>query len=152
MSAVQTLFGNIGGFFTNLYVSKNYLQAGIVVVLIFLLVLSSAQLRRHYVHGSLKGVVVGLFFGFLLTLFLEGFLLIAGRTALTEILGWKNAPKPIMTALDLGHEKLVNVLGVTSEIPSSFAKNDPTIDSAISTLQSLNPDEIKKVKAILCEP
>lgn len=152
MKVAQTLFTNIGNYFSNLSISTGYLQAGAVLILVFLLVLSFAQFRRHYVHGSLKGVVVGLFFGFLLTLFLEGFLLIAGRTALTEMLGWKNAPKPVMTALDLGHEKLINVLGVTNEIPSSFANSNPTIENALSTLQSLNPNEIKKVKAIICEP
>lgn len=152
MSAVQTFFSNIGNYFVNLYFTRNYLQAGAIIILVFLLVLTLAQIRRHYVHWSFKGALMGLFFGFLITLFIEGFLLIAGRTALTEILGWRNAPKPIMTALDLGREKLVNVLGITSEIPSSFANSDPTVDIAISTLQSLNPDEIKKVKAIICDP
>jgi hypothetical protein len=88
--------------------------------------------------------LIGLFFGVLLTLILEGFLLINGHTAITSLLGWKNAPKPISTVLDLGKEKLTNVLGMEA--------NNPTSTDAIKVLQSLNVAEIKKVKAIICEP
>ena len=51
--------------------------------------------------------------GFVLALIMEGFLLISGRTALTALLGWKNAPEPIQNALDAGHTKLVDVLSAT---------------------------------------
>ncbi|MDP3013275.1 MAG: hypothetical protein Q8M92_03470, partial [Candidatus Subteraquimicrobiales bacterium] len=63
-----------------------------------------------FVTSTLKGVLVGIFFGFLLTLLLEGFLLVAGRTAVTELLSWKNAPKPISTVLDIGKEKLTDII------------------------------------------
>ena len=152
MSTVQNFFANIGSYLSNLYFSTNYLQAGAIIVLVFLLILTLAQVRHHFVHWSLKGGIAGLFFGFLLALFVEGFLLIAGRTAVTEILGWKNAPKPIKTALDLGHDKLINVLGVTEEIPTSNASNESTVDEVLTVLQSLNPSEIKKIKAIICTP
>src|SRR5512146_2596014 len=75
-----------------------YLEAGAIVFLIFILIVLMAQFRRHYVDWSLKGGVFGIFFGFLLALILEGFLLIGGRTAITEVLGWKNAPAPISLA------------------------------------------------------
>ncbi|MDP3917818.1 MAG: hypothetical protein Q8Q30_01420 [Candidatus Woesebacteria bacterium] len=143
---------NVISFFTNLSVAPVYIKAGIIVVLLFLLVISLAVVRKYFVISSLKGVFVGLFFGFLLALFLEGFLLIAGKTAVTELLGWKDAPKPIKTALDMGHEKLVNVLGVSDQIPQSYASIDPTIDDAVNTLQNLDPTEISKIKAIICTP
>lgn len=132
--------------------APNYLQAGSIVVLLFLLVLTLAQLRQKFVHWSLKGSVVGIFFGFLLALILEGFLIVGGKTAVTEILGWKNAPKPVTVALDRGKEKLVNVLGVSDEIPSSYASTNPSADDAIVLLQSLDPSEMKKVKALICNP
>lgn len=151
MPAVQGFFSNIGNYFINLYLTKNYIQAGAIVILVFLLILILAQIRHHAAEWSLKGWIVGLFFGFLLTLILEGFLLIAGRTALTELLGWKNAPKPITRALDIGKDKLTNVLGVTDQIPASYAGNTTT-DDALNVLQSLNPDEMRKIKAIICTP
>lgn len=131
-------------FIRNLWqiINPSYLKVGAIVVLLFLLVISLAGVRKYFVTSSLKGVLVGLFFGLLLTLLLEGFLLIGGKTAITEILGWRNAPKPIKTALDLGRDKLINVLGVTFE--------EPTASDAINILQSLNPTEIKKIKAIIC--
>lgn len=143
---------NIVNFVSSIDISQGYFKAALVVLLVFLAVLVFGYIRKYFVGSTIDGIFLGIFFGFLLTLILEGFLLIAGRTAVTEMLGWKNAPKPIMTALDLGREKLVNVLGVSDEIPSSYAGEDPTTDEALNVLQSLNPDEIKKIKAIICIP
>lgn len=152
LDSVQILFKtfdlNLGKFTLPI----TYWQAGAIVFLLFLLVVTMAQFRRHYVDWSLKGGVVGIFFGFLLALFLEGFLLIGGRTALTGILGWKDPPRPIALVLDAGRSKLVQVLGVNTTIPSSFAKENTTVQSALETIQSLNPSDLKNVKKILCSP
>ena len=128
-----------------------YLEAGAIIFLLFVLILLMAQVRRHYVDWSLKGGVFGIFFGFLLALILEGFLLIGGKTALTEVLGWKNAPKPIQVALDAGRGKLIQVLGIQDQIPSSVAKENVTIQNAIETFQSLNPADMKKAKTLICQ-
>lgn len=137
-------------FFYGLSFSPTYVKVIAIVVLLFLLVATLASVRRHFVKWSLKGGLMGLFFGILLTLILEGFLLIGGKTAIIEVLGWRNAPKPFKTALDLGRDRLVNVLGVTDQIPQSNAFQTPSATDAIEILQSLNPTEIKKIKAIIC--
>jgi hypothetical protein len=129
----------------------SYIQAIAVVILVFLLVLLLAKFRRHQINWSFKGALFGIFFGFLLALILEGFLIIGGRTAMTSVLGWKNAPAPISIALDAGRNKLIQVLGITAPIPSSFAKENVTVTGAVELLQSLNPTDIKKVKAIFCQ-
>ena len=129
-----------------------YWQAGAIIFLIFLLILTMANFRKHYVDWSLKGGIIGIFFGFLLALILEGFLLIGGKTALTEVLGWKNPPAPLAQVLDAGRSKLIQVLGVQTQIPVSFAKENVTIQSAIETLQNLAPNDLKQVKNILCAP
>ena len=138
---------NIGKF----HLPVPYWQAIAVILLLFILVMVMAKFRRHYVDWSLKGAVFGIFFGFLLALILEGFLIIGGRTALTSVLGWKNPPTAIANALDAGKTRLINVLGISTEIPSSFAKDSSGVQAAIETLQSLNPAETKKVKAIFCQ-
>ena len=127
-------------------------QAGAIVVLLFILILLFAQMRRHFMNWSIKGALFGIFFGFLLALILEGFLVIGGRTALTEFLGWKNPPKPVADLVDMSREKIVDVMGVTAEIPSSVAKEDPTVDDAIEVFQTLDPSESKKAKSLICEP
>lgn len=144
MESVQFVFQKIGEFFGNFSVAPRYVQAGAIIVLLFLLVMSMAQFRHHFIKGELKGGLVGIFFGVLLTLIIEGLLIVNGHTIVTSLLGWKNAPKPISTALDLGKEKLTNVLGEDIE--------NQTSKDIITTMQSLNPDEIKKVKALICEP
>lgn len=139
---------NIGKF--SLPVS--FAQAALVIFLIFLLVLVLAQFRRHFVNWSVKGALFGIFFGFLLALILEGFLIVGGRTVITGVLGWKSAPAPISIALDAGRNKLIQVLGIKDQISSSFAKESPTVSGAINLLQSLSPTDIKKVKTIFCQP
>lgn len=79
-------------------------------------------------------------------------MIIGGKTAITELVGWKNAPKPISTLLDSGRNKLVQVLGVTEEIPASVAKEDPSVEEAIVIFQSLDPSESAKVRKMICEP
>jgi len=101
---------------------------------------------------SFKGALFGIFWGFLLALILEGFLIIGGKTAIIELLGWKNAPKPILTALDAGRNKLVNVLGITTNIPSSLAEEKPTLDDAVSLFQKLSPSDSQKIRTLICAP
>ena len=125
--------------------SPSYIQAGVVVVLLFILVLTLAQLRRHFVNWSFKGALFGLFFGFLLALVLEGFLVIGGKTAITQVLGWKDAPKPIANLLEVGRGKLIEVLGAKTKL-------NPTFDDAVVFFQSLNPSEAQKLKNFICKP
>lgn len=129
-----------------------YVQAVAVVVLVFLLILSIAQFRRHEVNFSLKGAVFGIFFGFILALILEGFLLISGRTAITGLLGWKNAPQPIQLTLDAGRGQLIKVLGAQAADTSGISSENITVQGAVKLLQSLNPADSKKVKTLFCQP
>jgi len=89
--------------------------------------------------------------GFFLALIIEGFMLIGGKTFLSEILGWKNPPKPISKLLDVGRQKMVNVLGINQEIPASDAANLNS-DDLINLYQSLPSSEAKKVKDSVCKP
>ncbi len=144
MDLVNSVGSRISDLASNISVAPTYIQAGAIIFLLFLLVVSLAQFRQHFVKWSMKGGLVGLFFGVLLTLILEGFLLLSGHTAITGVLGWKTAPKPISTALDLGKEKLTKVLGVGTD--------NPTSNDVITIMQSLPPSEISKIKAIICTP
>ena len=150
MNAVQLIGQRLNFNIGKVSLSPSYIQAGAIIFLLFLLILSFAQLRKHFVNWSLKGALFGIFFGFIFALFLEGFLIIGGRTALTELIGWKNAPKPIVNVLDAGRNKLVEVLGVADEIPSSVAKENIEALDIIDLFQSLNPQEAKKVKNLIC--
>ena len=132
--------------------STSYLHAAAIIFLLFLLVLTLARLRRVYVNWSLKGASAMMFLGFMLALILEGFLILGGRTMLTEILGWQNAPKPIQNALEAGRTRLIAVLGVTDEIPSSSAEEGPNLYEVITDYQSLPPDEALKFKTMICNP
>ena len=134
-------------------IEPNYWQAGVIILLLFLLVFTLARVRFLYIHWSLgKGSLSFLFYGFLLALIVEGFLVLNGRTLLTQVLGWQNAPKPIGTALDVGRQKLVDVLGSQSEIPDSNAQMLNSYEKVLSDYKSLQSGEKDKVKTDICTP
>ena len=133
----------------NYVFAPSYLLAAAIVFLLFLLVLTLAQVRRHFLTWSVKGGVFGIALGFFLALILEGFMIIGGKTVVTEVLGWKNAPKPILTALEAGRSKLVNVLGVTDEIEVSQA-GGPAQGKVIELYQTLTPDQQDLVRYQIC--
>ncbi len=132
--------------------SPNLLQAILMVILIFLLIFTLGHLRHTYVDWSVKGIMPGLTFGFVLAILVEGLFLIGGKTLFTEIIGWKTAPKPISNVLDASREKIVDVLGVQTQIPNTNAQKPPTSQSVLSDLKVLNSVEIEKVKQSLCAP
>lgn len=144
MESLQLVWIGFLKFVDQFSVAPVYIKAGAIIVLLFLLVISLAQFRHHFVKWSMKGGMIGLFFGFLFTVIIEGFLIINGNTFLTTILGWKNPPKPFKTAIELGKEKLTNVLGSSIE--------QSTVKDPITILQNMNPQEISKIKAIICTP
>ena len=148
---LQSFTGQLNFNLGKLEIPIPYWQAIAVVVLVFFLIMLMARYRRHVVDFSLRGAVFGIFFGFLLALIIEGFLVIGGRTALTSVLGWKNPPPFIASALDTGKSKLIQVLGITTEIPSSYANESVTVQSAIEVLQKLTPDDTKKLQSIFCK-
>src|SRR3989344_1958824 len=136
-----------------IYVEPTYWMAGAIILLIFLLVFTIARIRYLYVHWSMgKQNISMLFWGFLLALIVEGFLILSGRTLLTEVIGWKNAPKPVSTVLDIGRERLVTVLGVTEEIPNSAAYETPTYQSVIGDFENLTSEDKEALINFICKP
>lgn len=136
-----------------LEIEPTYWQAGAIVLLIFLLLFTLARLRYIYVHWNLSGASWSfLFYGFLLALFLEGFLLISGRTFFTATLGWKNAPKPISTFIDVGRNKMSQVLGEQTQVPESVAKQPPSAKSVVNDYFDLSESEAQRVQSQICSP
>lgn len=128
--------------------SPNYLQAGLMVLCVFLLILTFGMLRHRYNHWTVKGIFPGIALGFLLALLVEAALLVGGRTIITEVLGWKNAPKPISNVLDASRSHLVDVLGVT--VPESKADQKPTVDAIMQSIENLTDSEVDSLKTLIC--
>lgn len=149
MEAIQSFFQKISQRGLNFSVggstvAPNLLQALGIVVFVFLLLLVIAKMTRGYMSWYTMGWYIWVALGFLLAMAVEGLFIVHGSTVLTEAFGWKNAPKPISTALDIGRERLVNVLGEKDEIS--------TTESVISIYQSLSPDDTEKVRSMICTP
>lgn len=134
-------------------IEPTYWQAAAIIVLLFLLVFTLARLRYLYVNWHFdKNSFAMLFWGFLLALIVEGFLMIGGRTLFTEILGLKNVPKPISTILNIGRNRLITVLGVSDQVPSSVAKEDLKADDLFKEFNNLSPSEAEKLYREICKP
>lgn len=130
-----------------------YWQAVTIVLLIFLLIFTLARMRYLYVHWHLsKTSLAMMFWGFVLTLILEGFLWLGGRTVLTTVLGWKNPPKPIAATLETGREELREVLGETAEIDSAEAKTPVTYQSVVFDYKELSDEDKELVSKFICQP
>lgn len=99
----------------SLTISPNYIEAFLVIFLIFFLILAVARMHRLFIHWSFKGAIGGVLIGFVLCLIIEGFFVVSGSTILTSALGWKNAPKPIQNVLDAGRSQFVKVLGASTQ-------------------------------------
>ena len=137
----------------NLYVDATYWQAGAIILLLFLLVITFARMRYLYVHWSMgKHAFSMLFWGIILTIIIEGFFMLSGRTIFTEILGFKRVPKPFSTVLDIGRQRLVNVLGEDSAVPDASAGSVLNSDQIYSLYTKMDPAESQKLQSIICQP
>ena len=99
----------------SLTISPNYLEAILIVLLIFFLVFAMARMHRLFIDWSFKGAAMGVLIGFFLTLVIEGFFVVGGSSVLTTVFGWKNPPKPIVNLLDAGRAQFVKVLGASTQ-------------------------------------
>lgn len=155
MELVQQKFGMIFRVAGNyklpggLVFAPSYLQAGLMVLMIFLLILTLGQLRKRFLGWHISGIMPGLTFGFAIALILEGILVIGGRTIVTELLGWKSAPKPLVKVLDAGRARAVTVLGVTDPVPVSNAMGQSK-ELIISSFENLNDSQQEEIRQVIC--
>lgn len=135
-----------------LEIEPTYWMAGAIVLLVFLLLFTLARLRYLYIHWNLSGTSLSfLFYGFLLALILEGFLMVSGRTFFTATLGWQDAPKPLSTFIDLSRNKMSKVLSEQTEVPDSVASQPPSAKSVVTDYFNLSKTEAENVETQICQ-
>ena len=105
MEFVKNFIGNL-----NLNFSTNDSKAILVVVLIFFVLLLLAKMSRSYIEWYSTGWFIWLFLGFFLAVFIEGILLVGGKTIFTEVLRMQSAPRPIQNFIDSSRINLTRVL------------------------------------------
>lgn|SRR5690606_37940583 len=130
--------------------SPTYLQAGFVAFCVFVFILAFAMFQRRQHQENIKNTMPGIAFGFAIAIVLEAMLLVGGRTLLTEFLGWDNAPKPISNALDASRTRLVEVLGVTDEIPQSNASAPLTVRELNEHYENLSAEDRELLQNLVC--
>lgn len=126
-----------------------YWHAGLIVILIFLLIISMAHLRHTYLKWSFKGILPAVFLGFLIAIFLEGLLIMNGRTIFVEVIGLENMPKPISTFLDESKGELVQVLGTTQSCEPQVTESN--IKNTLDLYNNLPEEQKSTVQKAICE-
>ena len=110
----------------SLDIDATYWQVGTLILLLFLLVFTLARVRHLYENWSVgKPAMSLLFWGFVLTVGIEGLFMLYGRTIFTEVMGLENIPKPFSTILDIGRARMIKVLGAQN----TNSPSDSTINS-----------------------
>jgi len=150
-TAIEVLFRTFKIRLGNFTISPNYLQAILILFGVFMVIFSLARMRHLYVSWSFKGASAWVTLGFLIAIMLEGIMIVGGRTLFTEMVGWENAPKPILSALDTGRERLIEVLGVTDEVPISNASEKLTSEQILELYRSLEEEESDKAYDLICK-
>lgn len=130
--------------------SPNLLHAGFIVLGVFLALIIFARMRKRESDMTTKAVLPAIAFGFVLAIILEAVLLVGGRTIFTELLGWKNAPKPLSNALDASRAKLVEVMGVTDPVPDSLAETPHSAEEMVVFYDSLDESNKKDFLLQVC--
>jgi hypothetical protein len=139
-------------FVRGMQIDTVYWQVFAIIFLIFLMLLTLARMRYLYVHWSTgQSAIAFMFWGAILTVIFEGFFLIGGRTLFTELMGWKDAPKPISAFLDIGRSRLIEKLDLKDgQIPESFASENPTSKKVITDYERLSEEEMFTVEKYVC--
>lgn len=133
--------------------SPSFLQAAIIVVLVFLLAITLGFARQHMLTWSFKGAHFGFLFGIIFILILEAIFLVGGRTALFEASSNQRIPPNLRSFVEQGRKNLVGVLGLSVEqIPPTVAQEEPSAQSIIEGFQTLSPDQAQTVRSAICQP
>lgn len=112
-SKIGASFGTFHFKLAGVTFEPTYVQALVILALIFVLIWTLARIRSLYLNWSFSAWYKWFVLGFVFAVVVEGFLMVGGKTLFIEMLGWKNAPKPIVSALDSGRGELRKVLGVS---------------------------------------
>lgn len=144
----ETLHLTIG----NVNISPSYIQAAVIIFLIFILLLVLANWSRGYLSWYMSGWYIWSLFGFLLALIIEGLFIANGTTILTQALGWKNAPKPVKFALQSGREKLIDILVKEGLVYRVGDEKTITLQSVLEDFTSLQESDKESAAASICKP
>ncbi len=132
-------------------IKPEYWHAGVILFLVFSILLTLARYRQLKIKWNLSSFIPTLILGFSLAIILETALILNGKTLMTEILGWENAPKPISTIINTGRSRMAHVLGETHEVSASSNDEGTITEEMLLLYTSMNQNEAEKVKQIICQ-
>lgn len=127
-------------------------QQGILIIIgIFFFTLLLGATRHHMLHWSLKGAGFGLVLGIIVTLVLEGVLLVGGKTAIAQAIKNNNTPPDVRIFLQKNLSELAQL--IESSPTTLGASSDGALSGQIAeAYKDLNSKEQKQVRDAVCTP
>lgn len=132
------------------FVSPQYQQALIIGIGVFLIILLLGVTRRHMLNWSIKGAWFGVVFGIVVTLLVQGLLLVGGKTAVVEVVRNEKTPKNVRVFLQENITELAQSLA--SEPKTLGAQEELNFQDFIDGFSTLPKKDQQKVKNLICEP
>lgn len=131
-------------------VSSGTQQLIAIIIGIFLILLVLALARHHMLSWSMKGAKFGIFLGIVLTLALEGFLLVAGKTTFAEIVKSNNVPPAVRTFLS---ENMSDLAGQIGGEPGTLGASTELRETSviINDFKNLGAVDKERVQEAVCK-
>lgn len=125
-------------------------QLAAIIIGVFLILLVLALARHHMLTWSMKGAKFGVFLGIILTLALEGFLLVAGKTTFAEIVKSNNVPPAVSTFLS---ENMSDLAGQIGGEPGALGASTGVRETStiISDFKNLGAVDKERVQEAVCK-
>lgn len=127
-------------------------QQGILIIIgVFFVTLLLGLTRHHMLSWSMKGAGFGVVAGMLLTLVLEGLLLVGGKTAVAEIVRNESAPPAVRVFLQKNMSELADLIGPESTtLGTASVKGVP--EGLVTEYKKLTSQEQTQVRNAVCAP
>ncbi|MBI4058882.1 hypothetical protein HY404_01425 [Candidatus Microgenomates bacterium] len=136
--------------FLDPFIAPQLKQAVLIIGGIFLVALLLGVTRHHMLEWSIKGAGFGILLGVVLTLVVEGFLLVGGRTAVAEVLRNKNTPVAIRSFIQDNMMQLAQAIGSPPQVLN--AATSATSGEVVENFNNLSVKEQSKARTQICAP
>lgn len=128
------------------------LQVALIGTGVFLFTLLLGLARHHMLAWSIKGAWFGFLLGMVLLLILEGFLLVGGKTAISELVKNKRTPENVRVFLEKNMTELAQSLSNNPKALGASTKSGNPSASFVSQFENLPRGEQDAVKEEICQP
>lgn len=135
------------------FLAPSVKQIGIIALGIFFFLLLFGLARHHMLEWSLKGAYFGIFLGIILTLVIEAFLLVGGRTLIVAAVKNEKTPQVVRIFLQKNMMELAESLaGEPKTLGAAGEQKTLSPNEVVNNFSLLSPNDQSRVQQRICAP